>query len=429
MVGLAPTFRDFVAETERSVFSECKLDGRSVETEPLLNGAPYQIFRQSTEVERRRTAGTFFTGSANAWKIAHQLHETIPADSLVMDPTCGIGDLLLAYADHLPVEETLQQTLTNWGTQLSGLDLDAELVRLAKARLVLSARLRGGFIDEIGNINELFPQIRVGDMMTAKRMLKKPDGFLFNPPFGVVKEVADCSWSAGSVNSAALFLAELVTQKGSIAPISAILPEVLRCGSRYEAFRNQLERWGFWGSYQSLGRFDSWTDVDVFSTLIVPSPGKRIWNSGDEGRKGQCVGDKFDVRVGTVVPHRHPKKGPWHRYICAKSTPRWCDGFAPKSNRRFEGTVFEPPFVVVRRTSSPNDRYRAVATAIVGDRPVAVENHLLVLLPKDGGLESCRQLVRLMGADETNLFLNTRIRCRHLTTGVVAQIPWLEPND
>ncbi len=428
MVELSLTFPDFVSGAEKSVIGECELEGRSVETEPLLNGVPYKVHRQSFDLERRQASGTFFTGSANARQVAHQLHEVLPGGGLVMDPTCGMGDLLLAYAEHLPIEATLHQTLAAWGKQLSGFDLDADLVRLAKARLVLQARLRGGFDGEIDRIDGVFPHIRVGDMMQAKDTLGEPNGFLFNPPFGVVRDVGECAWSAGSINAAALFLAELVRHKKVSAPISAILPEVLRCGSRYAAFRIHLVNQGVWGSYKSLGRFDAWADVDVFSTLIVPSPDGKIWDSGVEARNDLRVGDRFQVHVGAVVPHRHPKKGAWHRYICAKTTPRWCDGFEPKASRRFGGTVFKPPFVVIRRTSSPSDRNRAVATVIVGNRNVAVENHLLVLLPKDGEVESCRRLTQVLASDETNDYLNVGIRCRHLTTGIVAQIPWLEPD-
>ena len=428
MGRIAPTFAEFVAGAEQSVFGECELAGRSLDTEPLLNGVPYKVHRQSFDVQHRRTLGTFFTGSETARLVAGQLRCALPAGSLVMDPTCGMGDLLLAYAELLPLEVTLKATLGAWGSQLAGLDLDPDLVRLTKARLVLQARLRGGFTQEVTDLDAIFPAIRAEDMMASSDKLAAADGFLFNPPFGVVKDVEDCPWSAGSVNSAALFLAELVTSKKSAAPVSAILPEVLRSGSRYEAFRLHLETMGLAGAYRALGRFDPWTDVDVFMTLIEAGTGRRIWDMGAQPAESSFVGDKFRVHVGAVVPHRHKRKGDWHRYICAKSTPRWSEGFEPKSSRRFAGTTFQPPFVVVRRTSSPSDRKRAVATVIVGERTVAVENHLLVVLPKDGSLESCLSLLRVLAHQATDEFLNASIRCRHLTTGMVARVPWTE-ND
>lgn len=428
MDEIVPAFRNFVEFAEDVAVGELGLEGRTVQTEPLLNGTPYRAHRLAFGIEHRRSAGTFFTGADSARIIAQQLHRAIPADGMVMDPTCGIGDLLLAYAEKLPIGKSLSQTLELWGRKLAGLDLDRDLIRLAKARLVIQARLRGDFKDDIDCIESIFPLIRVGDMFSTSSELSQPDGFLFNPPFGVIKDVSGCDWSAGSVNSAALFLVELIERKKDSAAISALLPEVLRCGSRYAAFRNYLRGMGVGGNYTSLGRFDTWADVDVFSTLIAASQQEKIWDADVETVDQNSVGDRFDVRVGTVVPHRHKNRGPWRRYICAKSTPRWNVNFEPTTSRRFSGTTFMPPFVVVRRTSSPSDRYRAVATVVVGDRPVAVENHLLVLLPHDKKLKGCVELSRVLALDETNDYLNTAMRCRHLTTGIVGQIPWI-PSD
>jgi hypothetical protein len=93
------------------------------------------------------------------------------------------------------------------------------------------------------------------------------------------------------------------------------------------------------------------------------------------------------------------------------------------------GTIFAPPFVAVRRTSSPSDRKRAVGSIILGNRPVAVENHLLVLTPNDGRLESCAELLVLLACDATSDYLNLAIRCRHLTTRSVMGIPWISADE
>ena len=92
-------------------------------------------------------------------------------------------------------------------------------------------------------------------------------------------------------------------------------------------------------------------------------------------------------------------------------------------SRRHEGLVYEPPFVVIRRTSRPGHPYRATATVIAGKRPIAVENHLIVCEPKDGKLGTCRKLMKQLKTPAVNEFLNARIRCRHLTVGSVAAIP------
>jgi hypothetical protein len=78
---------------------------------------------------------------------------------------------------------------------------------------------------------------------------------------------------------------------------------------------------------------------------------------------------------------------------------------------------------VVRRTSSPSDPHRAVATVVLGKRPVAVENHLIVLLPKNKTLRACRQAMRLLRDDSTDKRLDRTMRCRHLTVEAVASLP------
>jgi hypothetical protein len=129
------------------------------------------------------------------------------------------------------------------------------------------------------------------------------------------------------------------------------------------------------------------------------------------------------------VPHRHQRKGPWHPFACAKSVPAWALGYVPTSNRRFKGTTFAPPFVVVRRTSSPSDKQRAVGAIVLGEETVAVENHLIVLTPKDGRIETCVELLALLSRRETSDHLNREIRCRHLTTSSVMAIPWKQPDE
>lgn len=392
-----------------------------VSQQAILNGVPYKAFRQSVALDDRREAGTFFSGAELAHELAGLLHATMPSGARVLDPTCGMGDLLLAYAALLPIAASLEETLTSWGEQLAGIDPREELVAMAKARLVALARSRGCFDDPLNGIDDLFPNIVVGDMFDERIRLAEAHGFLFNPPFGGTTEHNAPSWGSGKLSSAALFLDALIAASPSGAPVAAVLPEVLRCGSRYAAFRARLSELGISGGFTSRGRFDAWTDVDVFTTLLRAVP-ETLWPADTAAE--QVLGDRFDVCVGAVVPHRHENKGPWRRFICAKSVPAWSDSFRPKSSRRFRGTVFQPPFVVVRRTSSPSDRKRAVGAIILGDRLVAVENHLIVLMPNEGGYETCRALLAVLDSDLTTDHLNRSIRCRHLTTGSVKAIPW-----
>ena len=80
--------------------------------------------------------------------------------------------------------------------------------------------------------------------------------------------------------------------------------------------------------------------------------------------------------------------------------------------------------MVVRRTSRPGDKYRAVGTVIRGHGLVAVENHLLVLRPKDRTVASCDRLLAVLKDAAANEFLDRRIRCRHLTVSALRDLPW-----
>ncbi len=175
--------------------------------------------------------------------------------------------------------------------------------------------------------------------------------------------------------------------------------------------------------------FDESADVDVFLLRVVrrkegKSAGKRFRWAKTVDQKVTTVGDFFDVHVGRVVPHRDPKTGKEHPYIHPRCIPTWKIVRTFSEKRRHEGMVYRTPFVAIRRTSRPGHPYRATATVIAGKKSVAVENHLIVCEPKDKTLKSCRILMRKLKKKAVNKFLDNRIRCRHLTVGAVAAIPF-----
>src|SRR6185295_9460175 len=61
----------------------------------------------------------------------------------VYDPTCGAGDLLLRWADDLPLAIDLETTIESWEPLLNGCELFPEFLKVAKRRLVLKAIARG----------------------------------------------------------------------------------------------------------------------------------------------------------------------------------------------------------------------------------------------------------------------------------------------
>jgi hypothetical protein len=179
---------------------------------------------------------------------------------------------------------------------------------------------------------------------------------------------------------------------------------------------------------EPAGRFDENTDVDVFilhAVLGSKNNSSVQWLPPHLPARGTqpVVGDFFEVHVGTVVPHRDPLEGLSHHYIHARTAPAWQILDQLSEKRKYKGKVFTPPFVVVHRTSSPSDKNRCVATIVNTKYDVAVENHLLVLLPRDKSLYICKQIVKIFKSSDTNEWFNQRIRCRHLTVTAVRDLP------
>ncbi|WP_279488598.1 hypothetical protein [Aeromonas veronii] len=140
--------------------------------------------------------------------------------------------------------------------------------------------------------------------------------------------------------------------------------------------------------------------------------------------KDTIVSDHFDVRVGPLVAYRDPLEGIHAPYIHSKNSPPWStiDNFT--EYRKFNGRLIETPFIVIRRTSSPSDKERVIATLVAcPSSNVAVENHLIILKPKSGLLEDCHWLLTKLKSERVNAYINDVIRCRHLTVGVVKEIP------
>ncbi len=412
------------------------LDPSTEDFAAVLDGQPSAKLRDVVPVSLRRATGAFFTGAALAERALDPYIWTLSRSSIVFDPACGAGDLLLACARHLPGGPNLATTAARWGEQLYGLDIHPEFVRAAKARLVLAALSHSVSTDVVHpeSPDKLFPGLRVSDGLAGMKTAEAASHIVLNPPYQRVPAPPGCKWGAGKVSLAAVFLDRCLAAAAPGARIIAILPDVLRTGSLYTRWRKTIEARAAVESVHAFGVFDAWADVDVFILHLVvgTSSSERVpWWSPPEQAAQRRVGDEFEVRVGPVVPHRDPEIGRWYPYVYPRLLPVWGTmdiGEAPR--RRFKGRTFTPPLVTVRRTSAPSDRQRAVATIVTGDRPVTVENHLLVLQPHDNSLARCKELVNVLRDSRTNRWLNERIRCRHLTVAVLRDLPlWDDYND
>jgi hypothetical protein len=413
----------YVEAVEASVATDLALgtSPKSPTTAALMNGGPSQALRELVDPADRKDLGVFFTPIAQVNQALAGCAECATARS-ILDPTCGAGDPLIAIAERLPVRPSLKDTVSDWGERLHGWDLSGALVRLSKARLLVAAMRRVDRID--GWPADPFPHVEVRDAMAGVASTSNQSVVFMNPPYSTV--TAATTWASGAVSAAAVIFDRVVDSLKPGQHVVAVLPDVLRSGSRYGRWRKEVARRGLIDSLQLHGAFASDADVDVFAMhFTVGAPGGlRSWWPAQPSSSG-TFGDRFTVRVGPVVPHRHAEAGHRRRYLVSAhlrgktevqtSSLPW---------RRFAGTVFDPPFIALQRTSSPRDTPRVRAAIVTGREPVAVENHVLVMHPTDGGLDECRAAMPRLGEERMRDWLDARIRCRHLTVDAVKGGPW-----
>lgn len=379
----------------------------------LLDGQAGAELRRLVPLGDRRRMGAFFTPHDMADRLAEPLRGA-RGEVVVADTSCGAGDLLLAAVRALAAPIRREDVTA----RLVGVDIVPQFAQVAEWRVELLCRTTG-----------IEPRVRIrcGDGTHAAETAQASH-LLLNPPFTPVESSPDCEWAGGSVNGAADFLARSVVrlQEGSL--VSAVLPDVLRSGTRYRQWRSFIGRYLDIGDLATIGRFDRWADVDVFmlSGVRRPCPDAAAPESWLTQTAEQEVGDHFRVSVGPVVNFRAPHRGAWHPYLTAKGFPTWGTVTTIGNERRFTGRLHRSPFVVIPRTSRPEEPARARGAIVTVDRPVAVDNHLLVLSPRSGGLDECRRLLGVLRAERSNTWLNQAIRCRHLTVGAVASLPWAD---
>lgn len=228
----------------------------------LIDGQAIQVINAMLGRDRRRSDGIFFSGSE--W--AARLREAMPHDLFLryVDPSCGVGDLLLEIARHLPLANDLSQTITEWSRRFHGMDVHAPLAQVAWSRLqALAVRRHGlvrGYSDalciEEGALMEL-------DSLKERWNLQAGDCVLMNPPFQAVTSPTWSKYSRGRVTAAALFLERAISEAQPGTTIIALLPEVIRSGSRFEKLRDFVHRSSDVHQFTAHGRFSHEADIDV----------------------------------------------------------------------------------------------------------------------------------------------------------------------
>lgn len=216
----------------------------------VLNGQVASKHGSLVPRQVRWDTGSFFTTGAVRESVERLLPPigVQPDRRTYWDPTCGAGDLLLAAAQR-PLATTPARTLTDWNRRLRGHDLKEPYVEAARMRLVLALLERH---QHVGSDSPLapdrvagaFPLLQLGDGLQELQSRGASARFrghiLINPPYGMAEAAPSCGWSSGSTSQAATFTAAAAAALRGGGRLTAVLPDVLRSGSRYQAWRKEL---------------------------------------------------------------------------------------------------------------------------------------------------------------------------------------------
>ncbi|MGC3101370.1 hypothetical protein IPC412_02435 [Pseudomonas aeruginosa] len=376
----------------------------------------------------RKHQGVFFT-PAELSKLAVEKFGYSLNEGAILDPACGSGNLLAALAATLEVLPSLEATLAEWNSRLHGIDINSDFVNIAKKKLVKLALSKGAVPSGEKTPKEILSilsNIKAGDFLKEyKSYCGKIGGVIMNPPFCHIEANNEINWTSGKFNAASLFVIYATEILAANGKFLGILPDVLRSGTRYAQWRSLILK-KTECTMETFGNFEPGVQVDVF---ILQG---KINHTQEEKNAEQVAAnetpttllmDEFNVSVGPVVPHRDKVTGIEAPFAHAKILPAWeTVDFLPERICH-AGRKVQPPFIAVRRTSSPKDRFRVVGTVVNCSEPVAVENHIIILSPKDRSLLSCQRTLELLKTEHVNNYINSKIRCRHLTVGIIKGIP------
>lgn len=374
--------------------------------------------------KQKKDAGVFFTPPDLSTLAAEKFSDGLNIGS-ILDPACGTGNLLYATAKKLQCYPTLEKTLRSWNEKIYGLDINPTFVDLAKRKIIKLAIEKGAVPSPNHSRKyycDILSNIKVGDFLENYRDYSGVvSAVIMNPPFSHAIAPKSITWTTGRFNVSALFLFYVIEILPENGDFIGILPDVLKSGTRYSEWRSVISRMCNY-EVQTFGNFQPGVQVDVFLMKGKKCKRAKILESANS-ESNLVLSDRFDVSVGPVVPHRDKLIGDEAPFAHAKILPAWETIDTLSERIIHSGRKFKPPFVAVRRTSSPKDKNRAVGCIVNCNEVVAVENHIIVISPKDRSLKSCKVLLEYLRTNFVNEYINSKIRCRHLTVGVIKEIP------
>lgn len=421
-------------ETSLTTFAQNLIDGNAqhseldsvqIELKNFLNINIKDVVYSTLSLLDRRKHGIFFSGPKWAKTLCSNIN--IGDWKRFIDPSVGTGDLLLEICINLPLEKTFFETVTSWAKRLVAIDLRSSFLQFTWIRIHLLALHRHSEIDPNvhGYLLPLPDTFIIGDSLKIKIDIRSGDCVIMNPPYQRIIAEKNSFVGKGKRSAAAFHVENILLQSPPGIGVVALLPDVLRSGSSYKNFRNEISQRLNIRSFDPFGSFGLDADIDV-AVLVGTTQEKESLKEARILEGITTLGDKFHVRVGPVVPHRTVTLGPRHAYLTAKNAVVGDNINELTETAEFATRLEKGPFVIVRRTSSPSDKKRARATLVSANIDFYIENHLLVILPFKQSIEECEELIRVLNDPRTNDWLNNKIRCRHLTVGALKALPWLE---
>ena len=390
----------------------------------VVFNVPYQLLRSDNSVSILREKGAFFSGDK---LVDFLLKDVSMVKAEIYDPAAGCGDLLLRYLDKLELASSFSESLQEWENVVFAAEQEPSFVRLMKLRLWLLLYLKCHGGTKLGqlvipDLRERFPGVVCCDAFKYHPETM-PAIVIMNPPFQQVDSNGAYPWGTGKVSYAAIFLYEMY-KRFPMSRIVAILPDVLRSGSRYEKLRTTVAT-DLRSAIRVYGRFDKKTDIDVFVLDHRPNMCKRVLKD-EERKQGRMICHDFDVHVGAVVPHRDALRGRSCFFLTAVNVPPGSNIIRVKEKIRSVHKSVKGPFVVLRRTSSPSDKIRCVTSIVSSNHEFHLDNHLIYLKPKvqKSQLKLCRRVCQFLSSRECSAIINGLIRCRHLTVQIVRNLTY-----
>lgn len=386
-----------------------------------VDGLASEELRRLISLKARREYGVFFTAKSLARKVLKQLQPSFGESSFIYDPACGAGNLLIAASDWLESKKIKPKN----EIYLAGTDLHPEFSNACVLRLTMNYILQRQ--DKFNTLQKIptYYSVTTANGLIDNPFYKQATHIFINPPFNQTDAHDKLEWAKGNVSMAALFIDKAIQYCLAGTEIIAILPDVLRSGTRYARWRKMINECCIVKKNILLGQFDKHTDVDVYAVLLVKRKDKILPNEPEQDvrSKKQTIADLFDICVGPVVDNRDSHEGVSRPYVVSKGLKA---GAVQKDfllSRRHEGKSFTSPFLVIKRISRMGDKNRVSATIIEAGEPVYVDNHLIVLIPKSGTMKDCRLAVKLFKHKQTERWINKHIRCRHLTLSLLGKLP------